>query len=257
VRRVEGVNCLRFDFGKLELAGDNLIDMGFRRLAGAREFPSLDIEVETEIPLRSGLGSSSAAIVAGFRIFESLFGPQPEETLLTAGCELEGHPENVAAALLGGLVACCQRPDGSVIALPAAWPRELRIVVATPEVELETRKSREVLPQTVPLATAVSNVQRVAVLLEALRARKYDVLAEAFRDCLHQPSRRGIVPGLDRLLGLSHRDVLGVFLSGSGPSLAAVARRNLPAVEALIAGALRDAGVKCQTRILRAHAGRV
>ena len=153
-------------------------------------------------------------------------------------------------------MACCQRPDGSVIALKAKWPRELRIVVATPEVELETRKSRQVLPQSVPLANAVSNVQRVAVLLEALRARKYGVLAEAFRDCLHQPSRRGIVPGLDRLLGLSHRDVLGVFLSGSGPSLAAVATRNLPAVEALIAGTLREAGVKCQTRVLRVHAVR-
>jgi homoserine kinase len=253
VRRAEGVNRLRFDFGELELAGDNLIELGFRRLAGEREFPSLDIEVETDIPLRSGLGSSSAALVAGFRIYESVFGPQPEETLLTAGCALEGHPENVAAALLGGLVACCQRPDGSVIALMASWPRELRIVVATPEVELETRKSRQVLPQSVPLANAVSNVQRVAVLLEALRARKYGVLSEAFHDCLHQPSRRGIVPGLDRLLGLSHPDVLGVFLSGSGPSLAAVARRNLPAVEALVAGTLHDAGVNCQTRILRAH----
>jgi len=253
VRRAEGVNALRFDFGKLEFAGENLIEQGFRRLAGAREFPSLDIEVETEIPLRSGLGSSSAAIVAGFRIYESVFGPQPEETLLTAGCELEGHPENVAAALLGGLVACCQRPDGSVIALTAEWPRALRIVVATPEVELETRKSRQVLPQSVPLANAVSNVQRVAVLLEALRARKYGVLAEAFRDCLHQPSRRGIVPGLDRLLGLSHRDMLGVFLSGSGPSLAAVATRNLPAVEALVGGTLRGAGVNCQTRVLRVH----
>ena len=256
VRRAEGANRLSFRFVNLELTGENLIESGFRRLAEGREFPSLDIEVETEIPLRSGLGSSSSALVAGFRIFESVFGPQPAEGLLTAGCQLEGHPENVAAALLGGLVACCQRPDGSEIALTAAWPRELRIVVATPEAELETRKSREVLPQSVPLANAVSNVQRVAVLLEALRARKYDVLAEAFHDCLHQPSRRGIVPGLDRLLGLSHRDVLGVFLSGSGPSLAAVARRNLPAVEALVASILRDAGVNCKTRVLRVHAVR-
>jgi homoserine kinase len=253
VRRAEGVNSLRFDFGGLQLTGDNLIERGFRRLAGDREFPSLDIAVETDIPLRSGLGSSSAALVAGFRIFEWLFGPQPSETLLAAGCELEGHPENVAAALLGGLVACCQRPDGSVIALTAAWPRELCIVVATPEAELETRKSRQVLPQSVPLASAVSNVQRVAVLLEALRARKYAVLAEAFHDCLHQPSRRGIVPGLDRLLALSHPDVLGVFLSGSGPSLAAVATRNLPAVAELMAETFGHAGVNCQTRILRAQ----
>ena len=250
VRRAEGANSLRFHFGELELAGENLIERGFRRLAEGREFPSLDIDVETEIPLRSGLGSSSAALVAGFRIFESIFGPQPKEQLLAAGCQLEGHPENVAAALLGGLVACCQRPDGSVIALTAAWPRALRIVVATPETQLETRKSRRVLPQTVPLASAVSNVQRVAVLLEALRARKYDVLAEAFHDCLHQPSRCAIVPGLDRLLALRHPDVLGVFLSGSGPSLAAVATRNLPAVAELIAGTFRDEGVYCQTRIV-------
>ncbi|HUB78987.1 MAG TPA: homoserine kinase [Bryobacteraceae bacterium] len=250
-QRAEGMNSLRFDFGGLQLAGENLIERAFRHLAGGCEFPSLDIAVETDIPLRSGLGSSSAALVAGFRIFEAVFGPQPVDRLLTAGCELEGHPENVAAALLGGLVACCQRPDGSVIALNAVWPPALRIVVATPEVELETRKSRQVLPTSVPLASAVSNVQRVAILLEALRSRKYAVLAEAFHDCLHQPSRRGIVPGLDRLLALRHPDVLGVFLSGSGPSLAAAATRNLPAVAEWIAGTFRESGVKCQTRILR------
>jgi len=251
VRRVEGTNSLQFHFGELELAGENLIERGFRRLAGDREFPSLEIDVETEIPLRSGLGSSSAALVAGFRIYETIFGPQPPDALLTAGCELEGHPENVAAALLGGLVACCQRPDGRVIALTANWPRALQIVVATPETQLETRKSRQVLPQSVPLSSAVSNVQRVAVLLEALRTRNYGVLAEAFQDCLHQPSRCAIVPGLDRLLALRHPDVLGVFLSGSGPSLAAVATRHLPAVAEVIAGTFRDAGVNCQTRIVR------
>ena len=253
VRRAEGVNSLRFDFGGLQLAGENLIERAFRRLAGSREFPSLDIEVETDIPLRSGLGSSSAALVAGFRLFESVFGPVPAETLLTAGCEIEGHPENVAAALLGGLVACCQRPDGSVIALNGVWPPALRIVVATPEAELETRKSRQVLPPSVPLTSAVSNVQRVAVLLEALRARNYAVLADAFHDCLHQPNRCGIVPGLDRLLALDHPDVLGVFLSGSGPSLAAVATRNLPAVAELMEATFAGAGVKCRTRILRAQ----
>jgi homoserine kinase len=253
VRRAEGSNQLRFHFGELQLAGDNLIEHAFRRLAGDREFPSLDIDVETDIPLRSGLGSSSAALAAGFRIYEAVFGPVPVADLLAAGCAMEGHPENVAAALLGGLVACCQRPDGSVIALPAAWPRALRIVVATPETQLETKRSRQVLPKVVPLSGAVSNVQRVAVLLEALRARNYGVLAEAFHDCLHQPSRCAIVPGLDRLLALRHPDVLGVFLSGSGPSLAAVATHNLPAVADLLTATFQDAGVKCLTRTVRVH----
>src|SRR3954463_4470691 len=101
VRRIEGVNELRFRFINIDLQGENLIDKAFSNLAGGREFPSLEIEVETGIPLRSGLGSSSAAIAGGFRIFEAVFGEQPEDLLLTAGCELEGHPENVAAALLG------------------------------------------------------------------------------------------------------------------------------------------------------------
>jgi homoserine kinase len=253
VRRAEGTGRLNFRFLDLELQGENLIEHGFRRLAGDDEFPSLDIEVEAGIPLRSGLGSSAAAMVAGFRIFEAVFGPQPEQSLLAAGCELEGHPENVAAALLGGLVACCQRADGSVIALKAAWPRALRVVVATPEVQLATKRSRAVLPQSVPLKSAISNVQRVAVLLEALRGRNYAVLAEAFHDCLHQPSRGAIVPCLDALLALRHPDILGVFLSGSGPSLAAVATRNLPKVASLMADIFKENGVDCQTRIVSVH----
>jgi homoserine kinase len=126
-------------------------------------------------------------------------------------------------------------------------------VVATPESRLETRRSRQVLPAMVPLACAVGNMQRVAVLLGALRARNYEVLAEAFRDCLHQPSRCAIVPCLEELLALRHRDILGVFLSGSGPSLAAVATRNLPQVAALMTETFRGAGVDCQTRIVRVH----
>ena len=255
VRRLKGANRLQFQFANVELRGENLIEAAFRKLAGDSEFPSLEIEVETDIPLCSGLGSSAAALVAGFRIFEAVCGKQSEQRLLSAGCELEGHPENVAAALLGGLVACCQRSDGSVIALKAAWPRALRIVVSTPEAHLETRRSRAVLPATTPLASAVNNLQRVAILLEALRGRNYAVLPEAFHDCLHQPSRSAIVPCLDRLLALRHPDILGVFLSGSGPSVAAVATRNLASVADLMGATFREGGVNCQTRIVSVHPG--
>jgi len=253
VRRAEGANCLRFHFLNLELSGANLIEDAFHLLAVDREFPGLEVEVETEIPVRSGLGSSAAAVAAGFRLYETVFGRQPMEKLLAAGCALEGHPENVAAALMGGLVVCCQKDNGSVIALPARWPRSLRIVVATPEVKLETRRSRAALPAAVPLASAVRNVQRVALLLESLRARNYAVLGEALRDCLHQPSRCAIVPALDRLLALRHPDLIGVFLSGSGPSVAAVAERNLKQIAELLSGTFREAGVRADTRVLRVH----
>jgi homoserine kinase len=199
------------------------------------------------------LGSSAAAVAAGFRLFETMFGPQPIEKLLAAGCAIEGHPENLAAALLGGLVVCCQRDDGSVIALPATWPRSLRIIVATPEVQLETRRSRAILPQTVPLSAAVSNIQRVALLLEGLRTRNYGVLSEALRDQLHQPSRCAIVPALDRLLALRHPGLIGVCLSGSGPSVAAVAQSHLPQISALLTATFRKAGVSAVTRTLSVY----
>jgi homoserine kinase len=248
-----GSNLLHFHFRNIELQGENLIERAFRHLAARRRFPSLDVEVETEIPLCSGLGSSAAAVAAGFRLFEKLFGPQPIEKLLAAGCAIEGHPENVAASLVGGLVVCCQRDDGSVIALPAPWPRSLRIIVATPEVQLETRRSRAILPQTVPLSAAVSNIQRVALLLEGLRTRNYGVLSEALRDQLHQPSRCAIVPALDRLLALRHPGLIGVCLSGSGPSVAAVAQSHLPQISALLTATFRKAGVSAVTRTLSVY----
>jgi len=245
-------SALRFHFGNIDLQGENLIERAFRSLAGDRDFPSLDIDVDTAIPLRSGLGSSAAAVAAGFRLFELIFGPRPVATLLAAGCALEGHPDNVAAALLGGLVACCQREDGSVIALSAPWPRSLRIVVAIPEIQLETRRSRAALPASVPLRCAINNLQRVALLLEALRAGRYELLAEALRDCLHQPARCAIVPALDQLLALRHPSLLGVCLCGSGPSVAAIARRDLNEIAALLAAVFHDAGMPCETRTLRA-----
>jgi homoserine kinase len=245
-------SALRFHFRNLILNGENLIERGFRHLAGDRAFPSLDVYVDSAIPLRSGLGSSSAAVVAGFRLFELVFGRQPAEELLAAGCAIEGHPENIAAALLGGLVVCCQREDGSVIASSSRWPRTLRVVVATPEIQLETRRSREALPATVPLRCAINNLQRVALLLEALRTSEYSLLSEALRDCLHQPARCALVPALDRLLALRHPSLLGVCLSGSGPSVAAIARRDLNSISTLLGDTFRDAGVECRTRILSA-----
>jgi homoserine kinase len=255
--RQPGAGGLHFHFRNIELQGENLIERAFHHLAARRRLPSVDIEVETEIPLCAGLGSSAAAVAAGFRLFETLFGPQPIDKLLAAGCAIEGHPENVAAALLGGLVVCCQRNDGSVIALPASWPRSLRIIVATPEVQLETRRSRAILPRTVPLSAAVANVQRVAVMLEGLRSRNYTVLSEALRDQLHQSSRCAIVPALDRLLELHHPGLIGVCLSGSGPSVAAVAQSHLREISALLTGTFRKAGVRAVTRTLSVYESRM
>lgn len=257
VKVLEGHGELHFRFANQKLKGENYIERAFRFLARQRNdhFPSLDVEVESEIPMRAGLGSSAAATVAGLRLYEELTFPQPTQALLNAACALEGHPDNVSAALLGGLTVSCQLPDGSAYAARLPWPEELQFVVLTPEVPLATSEARRVLPVLVPRADAVFNIQRVALLLQVLQGGNYGLLKQAMSDRLHQPSRQSLVPGLEQALHLEHEDLLGVCLSGAGPSIVAIAERNLNKISELLATAYESTGLAFQVRQLRVHGG--
>ena len=111
---LDGKNELTFEFPGITIDGENYIERAFHFAARQRggDFPSLHVVVHTEIPMKSGLGSSAAATVAGLRLYEAVAGPLPEQGLLNAACALEGHPDNVAAALVGGVVVGCGSPDG-------------------------------------------------------------------------------------------------------------------------------------------------
>jgi homoserine kinase len=214
-----------WDFGDQPPPGDNAIERGFVALVGEsrRAWPALSVRVECGIPMRAGLGSSAAAIVAGMRLFEIVAGTQPQARLLDTGARLEGHPDNTSPSILGGFVAACLADDGRVSAVARPWPDDLRVVVATPALALETRRARGALPAEVSLADAVANVQRTAVLVQAIAAGDRRSLREAFRDRLHQPYRLDLVPGLAQALAFEHPSLFGVFLSGAGPSIAAIA----------------------------------
>jgi homoserine kinase len=216
--------------------------------------PGVRILVSTEIPIRAGLGSSAAAAVAGLRLYQSLTGALSEKDMLSLGCECEGHPDNAAACLLGGLTISCLHEDGRVTARSSPWPDRLRFVIATPDTSLATKDARAVLPQVVPLDDAVFNLQRALLLVRALDDRRYDDLREAFRDRWHQPARSELVPGLREALALDHPAILGVCLSGSGPSVAAVAA---PGQEQEAAKVLGDVYRRLQLahtiRIVAAH----
>ena len=250
-----GKNELRFDLVGFELDGENFIERAFRFMAvrDGVDFPSLSVEVRSEIPSRSGLGSSAAATVAGLRLYDAVFGPCPMQDLLNVACELEGHPDNAAAALLGGLTTSCELEDSSVIALSMPWPEAIRFVVLTPELGLDTASSRRALPKQLRREDAVFNLQRVALLVQALQSREYSVLREALRDRCHQPFRLVLVPGLEETLELEHPDLLGVCLAGAGPSILALAENNVAAIQDLLASAYRPLGIPFTMRTLRAY----
>jgi homoserine kinase len=251
----DGLGRLHFAFDGLTLAGENSIERALRVVADRRSvaLPSLGIRVRSDIPLKAGLGSSAAAIVAGIRLFEAIAGPLPQDELLTLAAELEGHPDNTSASILGGLTASCQTGT-RVIAVATRWPDDIRVIVATPALGLETNVARAALPASISRADAVFNLQRTALLLQAINTRRYDALREAFHDRLHQPYRAPLVPGLGQALAFEQPSLLGVFLSGAGPSIAALTRGDAPAVVEWFERLYRDdLHLPCIVRALRVH----
>ena len=254
-RRIPGNGRLEFHFSGYEPCAENCIERAYAYLAGEqfRSLPSLSVEVHSEIPPSAGLGSSAAATVAGLRLYEAVSGELPMQKLLNAACLLESHPDNAAASLLGGLTLSCAMSDGSVYATRFPWPDSLAFVVASPAVGLATKESRAVLPDSISRADLVFNLQRVALLLQLLRSGEFSLLKDALDDRVHQPFRENVVPGLSEALKLQHQDLLGICLSGSGPSIVAMAERSLWEIGDLLAGVYRRNGVKHQLRILEAH----
>jgi homoserine kinase len=236
------------------LGGPNRIERAFKSLRprGGRS-ASLHVDVRSEIPLRSGLGSSAAATVAGLRLRELVDGRRSGDEILNAASKIEGHPDNAAPALFGGLTSCCARADGSVQVTKWRWPDRWRIVVATPEIELATAISRNALPVALPLRDAVFNMQHVALLLGALQSGRAQDMREALRDRAHQPYRQRLVPGLRRLLTVRHPDLIGFCLSGAGPSIAAFTTGRTTAVKEIFEDTYRKERIACTVRTVRVH----
>jgi homoserine kinase len=235
--------------------GTNAVERAFAVLAertGART-PTVFVEVESDIPMAAGLGSSAAATVAGLRVFERVSGPVPDAVLLGAATACEGHADNAAPALFGGLTSVMERAGDDPVVLRWQWPDELQLVVATPSVGLATSKARAALADTVSRKDAIFNLQRVLALVHALQYRQFDALREAVQDRWHQPARAALVPLLNDALALRDPDVLGAFLSGAGPSIALLARDNVARVEQVLRSMYESAGVDAVVRRLRVH----
>jgi homoserine kinase len=240
-----------------EVLPRNAVNLIYRAMSFAahREgvaLPCVELNVHNEIPLASGLGSSAAAIVAGIKLSLLLTGKSiSAQSILNYATEFEGHPDNVAASIFGGFVANCIRSDATVLSTKFEWPGKIRVVVVSPHSQLPTHVARAALPRTITRLDAVHNLQRTAIFTAAIAQQRYDLLREAMRDRLHQPYRESLVPGLAEALALPHMPgLLGIALSGAGPSIVALVDDNEDEIGARLANCFTARNVESTTRVL-------
>ena len=226
--------------------------------AAGAELPPLAVACHNEIPLRRGLGSSAAAIAGGMVAANLILGgPLPLEELLRLADAIEGHPDNVAPALFGG----CQiviREGERLISVPCPVDEGLSAVLLVPDVEIPTDKARAVMPKQIPMQDAVHNIGRAALLALALSRGDAKYLALATQDVLHQPYRAPLFPPMTGIFDAAmDAGARGVFLSGSGSTILALAESRLDTIaEAMLLEAVRQ-GVSASTRITRPSAAGV
>jgi homoserine kinase len=215
---------------------DNLMHQGWREAHRALhlEAPRVTLRCLNPIPLARGLGSSSAALVAGAALADArLEGRLGREGVLRVCAALEGHPDNVAPAVLGGFTASVMRADEPLTS-SFVLPSDVQVLVAVPDFELKTSEARAALPAQYSREDMVFNLSRAALWVAAIASGRLEWLREACRDRLHQPYRARLVPGLEAAIeDALAAGALAAFLSGAGPSLGAlVTAETLDAVEA-------------------------
>src|SRR5579864_4893930 len=182
--------------------------------------PPIALEIENDIPIGKGLGSSAAALTAGVVIADHLLGLHwKPHRILDEAARIEGHPDNVAACVLGSIVASALEPGGVARAVRLELPATYGVAVVVPDYELPTAQARAVLPDCYSREDTLFNVQRSALLIAALATGTTSAFPAAFEDRLHQPYRYPLVPGLEAIVNLRAPGLLGCVLSGAGSSV--------------------------------------
>ena len=218
-------------------------------LAG-KPYPGMRIHCVNRVPLGSGLGSSSAALLTGMLGANAMLGePFSREEILKLAIETEGHPDNVAPAMLGGLVASIIH-DSHVVSLRLSLTGQrtpIHITVVSPDFDFPTKQARALLPSQIDRKDAIYNISRAVIVTEAFRLGDLDMLKEAMTDKLHQPYRLPLIPGAQAAMeAMKQAGASAVALSGAGPSLIAFSPKRETAIGKAGQQAFAEAGLNAR-----------
>lgn len=233
------------DVGRIPTDESNLIWRTASKVAAmqGREMPAVSIEIQNEIPIGKGMGSSAAALVAGVAIADGILDLDwDNHRILDEAARLEGHPDNVAACVLGSLTTATIGSDGITRAVRLDMPPQFSLAVVCPDFELSTEKMRAVLPDCYAPKDVVFNLQRATLFVAALATGNREAFPAALEDRLHQPYRMAHVPGMAEILKLRAPGLLGCALSGAGPAMLVFYDQGSEPVVELVREEFRRAG---------------
>lgn len=241
------------DTDKIPSSSENISLQAAERIfeRSGNQLKGLRLVLTNGIPAVRGLGGSGTAILGGLLTANTLCGePFSQTELLNFAAEFDGHPDNVAASLLGSLVVSVMKA-GEVHTLKLDCGTDLHVVVAIPDFALSTKEARQVLPKTVALKDAIYNVSHSSLLVAAVATGNFDMLSLAMNDRLHQPYRSRLIRGFDDVAeAATQAGALSVALSGAGPSIAAYCTTAMHNVAEKMSQAFARHQVACDVKIL-------
>ena len=221
--------------------------------SGVQQPDGLKLTIANGIPAIRGLGGSGTAILGGLLTANVLCGNMfslPE--ILNFAAAIEGHPDNVAASLYGGLVISVQEEE-HIHTIQLVCDPALHVVLAIPEFTLSTQKARDILPKTVDFADAIYNISRSSLLVASVATGKLDMLPLAMKDKLHQPYRSTLIPGFNDVVeAATSAGALSIALSGAGPTIAAYCLNNMDQVGSRMQEVFNQHDIPCKIKVLGA-----
>ena len=240
------------DVRRFEVDEKNIIFQSFKKFHEKTntQIIGYEVNVETEIPIARGLGSS-ASVIAGALIGANELNGKPlsEHDLINIAASIEGHPDNTTPALTGGFVVASIEDDGTVLYEKIKWCDDWKISVCIPDYKLLTELARSVLPKEINFKDAVYNIQKSAQLITAITNGNEDIMRSALKDRIHQPYREKLIPGMVDIIEKlrEEQNVLGCVLSGAGPTLAVITKGdNIDNVKQIVHKIWYDLDIKYQ-----------